>query len=91
MLEGAALCCALLKSPKSQRDSEISEGAGANRCRFECLNIKPRHRRMPLNSLWMFSIKQRSQVMMAAILSAIYRHFLKAALLGMVATRGVRR
>jgi hypothetical protein len=29
--------------------------------------------------------------MMAAILSAIYRHFLKAALFGMVATQGVRR
>jgi hypothetical protein len=29
--------------------------------------------------------------MMTAILSAIYRHFLKAAVLGMVATQGVRQ
>jgi hypothetical protein len=35
--------------------------------------------------------QQRGSIMMAAILSAIYRHFLKAALFGMVATQGVRR
>ena len=29
--------------------------------------------------------------MMTAILSAIYRHFLKAAVFGIVATQGVRR
>jgi hypothetical protein len=35
--------------------------------------------------------QQRGSIVMATILSAIYRHFLKAALFGMVATRGARR
>jgi hypothetical protein len=35
--------------------------------------------------------QQRGSIIMTAILSAIYRHFLKAAVLGMVATQEVRR
>ncbi|SHH25146.1 hypothetical protein [Bradyrhizobium erythrophlei] len=35
--------------------------------------------------------QQRGWIVMAVILSAIYRHFLKAAVFGMVATQGVRR
>ena len=36
-------------------------------------------------------IKQRGAVMLVTVLSSIYRHFLKAALLGIAATRGMRR
>ena len=36
-------------------------------------------------------IERRGSIMLSDILSAIYRHFLKAALLGMAATQGVHR
>ena len=34
---------------------------------------------------------QRGSIIMAVILSVIYRHFLKAAVFGIVATQGARR